>query len=320
MKRTAVLLMTYGSPRNLDDVGAYVTRVRGGKAPDDDLLRELRRRYDVIGGSPLVPITERQAAALERTLAERAGSGAFVARAAMRYSSPAIAQAVREAAAAGAERAIGLVLSPQYSPILMSGYASALATAAAECGLTSRTIGSWHLEPSFVRALAVRVMAGLERFPASVRDSVPVLMTAHSLPERVVAREPDYVEQLKATARAVAEAAALEEGRWLFAYQSAGHTPEAWLKPDMLDVLPVLAAQGHRHVLLAPVQFLADHLETLYDIDVGGREQAEAAGFVQFSRAPAPNDAQDFVDSLADVVLREVDAWDGALVAGRSVA
>src|SRR6202035_3708535 len=120
----------------------------------------------------------------------------------------------------------------------------------------------------------------------------------------------EYVEQLQATARAVAAAAALPADRWSFAYQIAGHTPEEWLKPDMLEVLPILAAAGHRDLVVAPVQFLADHLETLYDVDVAGREQALAAGFQTFTRIDAPNSAADFIAALKDVVHGEIAAWD----------
>ena len=153
--------------------------------------------------------------------------------------------------------------------------------------------------------------------PDDARDQVPVLLTAHSLPKRVVDREPDYVEQLRDTANAIAAAADLASHRWWFVYQSAGHTPEEWLKPDMLDVLPDLARDGHRDVIVAPVQFLADHLETLYDVDIGGREQALEAGFETFVRVDAPNAAPDFVAALGDVVRGEMAAWQAA---GRGTA
>jgi len=122
----------------------------------------------------------------------------------------------------------------------------------------------------------------------------------------VVDREPEYVDQLLATARAVAGAATLAPEQWSFVYQSAGHTPEEWLKPDMLEVLPQLAAAGHTDVIVAPVQFLADHLETLYDIDIAGREQALSAGIGGFTRIDAPNSEADFVAALAKVVQGEL--------------
>ncbi|MDQ6675228.1 MAG: ferrochelatase, partial [Chloroflexota bacterium] len=249
---TGVVLMTYGSPRDLDDVGAYITRVRGGREPDAELLAEFRRRYTTIGMSPLIGITRQQAMALEKELGQdfRVGAG-------MRFSEPSIAGTVAELVSRGADRLLGVILSPQYSPTLMGGYDRALQDAAA--GLPARTVEAWHLNPAFVDVLASRIRAALARYPDDTRERVPVLLTAHSLPERVVEREPEYVEQLHATANAVAAAADLPGDRWSFAYQSAGHTPEEWLKPDMLDVLPVLAAAGHRDLVVAPVQFLADH-------------------------------------------------------------
>jgi ferrochelatase len=303
---TGVVLMTYGSPTDLDDVGAYITRVRGGREPDANLLAEFRRRYAAIGMSPLIEITRQQSAALEDLL-----GGDYVVAAGMRYSTPSIADAVRGLIDRGAGRILGVILSPQYSPLLMGGYDQAIQTAAA--GVPARTVGAWHLNPAFIDVLASRIRAALARYPDAQRDRVPVLLTAHSLPRRVVDREPDYVDQLNETARAVAAAATLVPEQWSFVYQSAGHTPEEWLKPDMLDVLPQLAAAGHTDVIVAPVQFLADHLETLYDVDLAGREQALSAGIRTFTRIDAPNAAPDFIATLANVVRGELAAWDRVL-------
>jgi ferrochelatase len=234
----------------------------------------------------------------------------------MHFSAPSIGAVARELVDRGAARLLGLVVSPQYSPLIMAGYGRALADAAAVLGVSAGVVEGWWGEPSFVAVMADRVRRGLDRFPAAVRDRVPVLLTAHSLPERVVDREPGFVDQLKASAELIARAAGLTPERWRFAYQSAGHTPEAWLKPDILDVLPELAAEGHRHVLLAPVQFVADHLETLYDIDVAGREQAEAAGITDFVRVDAPNAEPDFIAALASVVRGEVAAWESSNTRG----
>jgi ferrochelatase len=298
---TGVLLMTYGSPKGRADVAAYLTRVRGGRTPSEETVREFERRYEVIGGSPLIPITQAQARGLETAL----GPG-FVCDAGMRFSEPSVAAAARGLVERGAERLVGIIISPQYSPTIMGGYGRALDEAAAPLGVPARLVEGWWDEPGFVRVMADRLVRGLGRFPAEVRGGVPVLLTAHSLPKRVVDAEPGFVEQLKASAVLIAEAAGLPPSRWRFAYQSAGHTPEEWLKPDILDLLPELAAEGHRHVLLAPVQFVGDHLETLYDIDVGGKEQADAAGFVGFARAPAPNADPDLCRALADVARKAV--------------
>jgi ferrochelatase len=287
-----VLLMTYGAPRDDADLPAYLARVRGGRVPDETLVAEMRRRYARIGGSPLVRITESQAAAVEAEL----GAG-FRVRAGMRYSEPAIADRVRELG--DVERVVGIVMSPQWSPLLMRGYADALVAASA---VPVRVVGAWHRRPEFVAALAGQLRAARERLPGA-----PVILTAHSLPRRVFDAEPEYVEQLKETGTLVAAAAGLRAGEWEWAYQSAGHTQEEWLRPDLKERFPAIAAAGHRDVLVAPVQFLADHLEVLYDLDIAAAAEAEAAG-LRYHRVPMPNRDPAFIGALAAIVR-------GALVA-----
>jgi ferrochelatase len=301
MPDLGVLLMTYGSPSSLDDVPRYMTAVRGGRAPEPELLTEFKRRYQVIGGSPLVQVTEAQAAALETELA-----GEAVVRAGMRFSHPTIEEQLRALGAAGARRVVAIVLSPQYSPLLMSGYGRAIDAAVGQIGPSAPAVtvaDAWHLEPDFIGALAHRIREGLGRLPAGVQDSAPVLLTAHSLPKRVAEQEPAYLDQLQATATAVAEAAGLDAGRWRFCWQSAGHEPGEWMKPDFADLMPELAAAGHRSVLVAPVQFLSDHLEVLYDVDIGAREQAEEHGLA-FARIESLNVDPQFIRALGAVARR----------------
>ena len=297
--RTGVLLMTYGSPSSPDDVPAYLTRIRGGRAPDEDLATEFTRRYRVIGGSPLIPRTLAQAAALENRL----GPG-FSVRAGMRFSDPPIDAAFRSLTGEGVDRIVGIVLSPQWSPLIMGGYVRAVAAAREAIGGDAPDVvmaQQWHLEPAFIGALAARIRAGLARLTASGETDVPVLLTAHSLPRRVADQEPGYLVQLRETADAIAAAAGLPDSQWTFCWQSAGHEPGEWMKPDFADLMPGLAAAGHRSVLVAPVQFLADHLEILYDVDIGAREQAEAAG-LRFARIQSLNADPGLIEALAAVV------------------
>lgn len=294
-----VLLMTYGSPASIDDLPRYLAAVRGGREAAPDLVVEFARRYRVIGMSPLIAITEAQARALEKLL-----EGGAIVRAAMRFSDPSIEQALGELAALGVQRVVGIVMSPQYSPLLMGGYERAVVAARASIGDTAPVVliaHEWHQEPAFVEALAERIRQGLERFPIEQRSSVPVLLTAHSLPRRVADQEPAYLAQLRQTAEAVALRAGLEGDRWTFCWQSAGHEPGEWMKPDFADLMPVLRRAGHQSVLVAPVQFLADHLEILYDIDVGAREQAAAEG-MRFERIESLNTSAHFIDALRAVV------------------
>lgn len=301
--RHGVLLMTYGSPADLDDVPRYMTAVRGGRPPEPDLVVEFTRRYQVIGGSPLIPITRRQAAALEAHL----GPG-FRVEAGMRFSEPSIEAALRCLTGDGVTRVAGLILSPQYSPLLMGGYARAVEAARERSGAQAPLVAMakpWGTEPAFVAALAGRIRECLTEMEGGGAD-VPVLLTAHSLPRRVAEREPGYLDQLEATATAVAEAAGLIREQWRFCWQSAGHEPGEWMKPDFADLMPLLRSEGHAAVLVAPVQFLADHLEILYDIDVGARRQAEAAGLA-FRRIRSLDADPSFIEALAAVVERTLE-------------
>jgi protoporphyrin/coproporphyrin ferrochelatase len=291
-----VLLMTYGSPASLDDVARYLSAVRGGREPSSDLVAEFRRRYRVIGGSPLVEITISQARALE----ERLG---VPVRAAMRFSEPSITSALGELAADGLRRVVGIVMSPQYSPLLMGGYERDVRVARAALGdreIDVGIAGPWHRQRAFLAAVSERIQEGLERIALNEGASVPVLLTAHSLPRRVAEQEPEYLAQLLETAEQVAALAGLDRDRWMFCWQSAGHEPGEWMKPDFADLMPTLRDAGHRSVLVAPIQFLADHLEILYDIDVAARQQAEAAG-LRFARIGSLNVSSRFIDALAAV-------------------
>lgn len=313
--KLGVLLMTYGSPAaDLHDLADYLASVRGGRPAPDELVTEFRRRYEVIGGSPLIPITRRQAAAVQARLRDQ-GIDA-VATVGMRFSAPSIADGMRELAESGCSTVSAIIMSPQYSEMLMAGYRRALDAAVNELGADAPTVHlvpAWYGEPAFINAVADRISEGLTRLP----DRAPVLLTAHSLPKRVADAEPAYLDQLKETAQSVAAAARLSADRWTFCWQSAGHEPGEWMKPDFVDVLPKLAADGHRAVLVAPIQFLADHLEILYDVDIGAREQAEAAG-MEFARIESLNVSPTFIDALASIAVSIAPALASRVSEGRS--
>jgi protoporphyrin/coproporphyrin ferrochelatase len=292
--------MTYGSAATAEEVPAYLRSVRGGRDADPELVAEFQRRYRLIGWSPLVRITLEQGAELQRRLDADHGTGRYQVEVGMLHSKPTIDEAVTRLAVAGSRRLIGIVLSPQWSPVIMGGYRRALDAAAWRLGPDAEVVlaGPWHRAPAFLDALAERVTEALGR----LEEGVPVLFTAHSLPKAVVDRDPGYLDQIAETINAVAERTGLDRSRWQFAYQSAGHSPEEWLKPDLKDLLPGLRDAGHRSVLVVPVQFLADHLEILYDIDVAAREEAEEAGLA-FNRIELMNTSPTFIRALADVAL-----------------
>src|SRR6266513_5949509 len=211
----------------------------------------------------------------------------------MRVSQPAIETEVGALVSEGATRIVGIPMSPQWSDRLMAGSERAVADSSSVPFVIAR---SWWCAPPFVAAIAGAVREALSEL-AGV--SPAIVLTAHSLPRRVFEAEPGYVEDLKETARVVAERAGLE--RWSFAYQSAGHTPEEWLRPDLVDLFPSLAAGGVTDVLVVPVQFLADHLEVLYDLDIAAAAQARDVG-LRYHRIAMPNTRPDFIEALASII------------------
>jgi protoporphyrin/coproporphyrin ferrochelatase len=302
-----VLLLSFGTAETLDDVPDYLARVRGGHVPSPELIAEFQRRFARVGGSPLNAITRAQAAALQEALNAGQGPERYRVTIGMRHAPPFVADGVAELIAGGARRVVGIIMSPQYSPIIMGGYLRAIeeARASLPAAVEITVADAWCDVPEFQEALASRVRDAIVRVPENEQPTLPVFCTAHSLPRAVAEREPGYLQQLQETATAVMDRAGVSSQQWQFAYQSAGHTPEPWLTPDVKDLLPGLRDAGHRAALVVPVQFLADHLEVLYDIDVAAREEAAALG-IDLRRTESLNTSPTFIAALAQVVRREL--------------
>jgi len=274
--------MAYGSPSLPEDVRPYLEDVRGGRPVSDEAVEELAERYRRIGGrSPLDELTEAQRAALEREL----GVPVFVG---MKHWQPRIAEAAESALSLGATRLVGLVLAPHYSRLSIGDYRVRLESAVAGRAEVA-LVESWHDHPGFLDVVADRVR-GTDAW---------VVFTAHSLPERILAEGDPYREQLLETSRLVAERAGLE--RWSFAFQSASPTGEPWLGPDVLEELDRLHAEGVGNVLVAPVGFVSDHLEILWDLDIEARERAGELG-LELDRIESLNDDPAFIRALAELV------------------
>jgi ferrochelatase len=298
---TAVLVMAYGTPSGPDDLEAYYTHIRRGRRPPPELLAELRARYEAIGGrSPLLEITRAQASRLRAAL-RGAGHGDVHVAVGMKHAAPFLEDTARQLAASGAERVVGLALAPHYSRMSVQQYGDRVQAALAEApggGPRFTLVRSWATEAGYVRYLQAAVGDALARLgPAAA--GAEVVFTAHSLPERILGAGDPYPDELRATAEAVALAAGLE--RWSIAWQSAGRTPEPWIGPDVLDVLPKLAEAGASGVVVCPAGFVADHLEVLYDLDVEAAAEARALG-LPFARTAAPNADPALAAALADVV------------------
>lgn len=305
--------MTFGSANDAAGVTAYLGSVHGGRKPSLELVAEFERRYRLIGRSPLHDITSAQGQALQVELDRAFGADRFLVGIGMLHAEPRLAVTVEAFVAQGVQQIVAITLAPQFSPLILGGYQRTLDQLASGYAVEIRLAGAWHQDPDFIASLADRVRVTLDTLAPLDRQTVPVLFTAHSLPLAVVERDPGYITQLTDTAEAVACEVELPRSRWHFAYQSAGHSPEPWLKPDLVDLLPGLRSAGHQDVVIAPLQFCADHLEILYDLDIAAREQAEAQG-LRYHRIAMPNTSPRFIRALGNVVRRELTPIDNALM------
>jgi len=293
-----VLVMAYGGPNALDEVEPYLMDVRGGRLTAPEIIHEVRERYRAIGGrSPILERTQAQAAALAAALNHNGQT--FKTFVGMRHWHPYIKEALAEMATAGITRAVGLVMAPHYSRMSIGAYFKKVDEA--QSPIEIACIERWPLLPGYLDALADRVRAALEKFPAVVRATVPIIFTAHSLPQRILEWNDPYPDELRATVAAVMER--LGPHLHMFAFQSAAMTPDPWLGPDAGEVIARLAREGHKHVLIAPVGFVCEHVEILYDVDIVFKRQAESLG-VKLERIEMLNTAPRMMAGLAELVRR----------------
>jgi protoporphyrin/coproporphyrin ferrochelatase len=295
-----LVVMAYGTPASADDIEAYYTHIRRGRAPSDEQLADLTGRYAAIGGvSPLAERTRHQARAIASALGD--GSGRWTVALGNKHAPPFVEDAVAELAGTRAD-IVGLVLAPHYSRGSVGEYHERAAAAAGERGIAYVGIDAWHDEPAWLDAQGERVRSALGALPAKTT----VLFTAHSLPERVLADHDPYPDQLRQSAAAIAERTGLDPDDWALAWQSAGRTPEPWRGPDVRDVIRDLAATGRiEGVLVCPQGFVSDHLEVLYDLDVDARSVATEAGLA-FARTASINDDPAVMGALAERVRRAI--------------
>jgi len=268
--KPGVLLLAHGSPDTPAGVEAFLRNVTGGRALPETVVEEITRRYALIGHSPLTEITHRQAQALARRLDLPVYVG-------MRNWHPFIADTVRRMTADGVDRAVAICLAPQDSRTSVGLYRKALAEAAYKPRHEIAFVESWHDHPLLIRAFAQKLERTWQAACSEAGAKLPVIFTAHSVPERTIAAGDPYAEQARSTATAVAaEVEGVEEHH--FAFQSQGARGGAWLGPTVEETIATLGERGHGGVVIQPIGFLTEHVEVLYDIDVAFREFAERKG------------------------------------------
>lgn len=303
---TGVLVMSYGTPESMEGIEAYYTHIRRGHPPTAEQLAELEARYRAIAGGvfPLRENTDRQVNSLQHKL-DQLAPGRYRCYQGLKHASPYIEDGVESMARDGISRAIGIVLAPHYSVMSVGGYIKRARETAQRLGVEMEFVEQYHLHPKLVRALAERVRDGLSRLAGNgpgERSAAKVLFSAHSLPEKIRELNDPYERQLNATAAAVADAAGVLPERWQFTWQSAGRTKEPWLGPDILETLKELAEEGEKSVLAAPIGFVSDHLEVLYDLDIEAKAEASELG-MKLERIEMLNSDPLYMETLAESVM-----------------
>jgi protoporphyrin/coproporphyrin ferrochelatase len=297
-RKNAVILMAYGSPDKPEDIEPYYTHIRGGRKPSPQELVNLSRRYMAIGGrSPLLEITLSTAKKLETKL----GRGIRV-YAGMKHWHPFVSEVFDEISRDEITDLLAIPLAPHYSKMSIGSYQDAVKGANASHGNKVRLelVNDWYRNDEFLKAWTRRIEETLDRkFPAKPEHCF-VLFTAHSLPERILSWGDPYKNQLLETADLLAKNLRLETNQYSFAFQSAGHTAEPWLGPDILAKVRDLKDSGCREILIAPVGFVSDHLEILFDIDVEAKNLSKELG-IHLERTESFNDSDEFIGVLASV-------------------
>lgn len=302
----AVLMIAFGGPTKPEEIRPFLANVLRGVPVPPGRFEEVAHHYEEVGGrSPINELTFRQAKALAELL-DREGPRLPV-YVGMRYWHPLVSEAVEQMMRDGVRRAVGLIMAAHDSGAASWGkYVNAVTKALEAAGPVAPQVEyapACSNHPDFIAAVAEQVRLQLEEIPSERRDGTRLVFTAHSIPSSMAAVSP-YVEQLQDSCRLVAKA--LGHARWSLAYQSRSGDPrQPWLEPDVSDVLRELSAEGCRSVVLAPIGFVCDHVEVLFDLDLEAKALADSLG-IELRRASTVNDHPLYIRALADMVRQRV--------------
>lgn len=307
-KKMGLLVMAYGTPTKEEDIERYYTHIRHGRKPTPEMLEDLKNRYEAIGGiSPLAQITLDQARKLEQHLNSVQDDIEFKMYLGLKHIEPFIEDAVTAMHEDGIEEAVSIVLAPHFSTFSIKSYNGRAQEEAAKLGGPTITcVESWYQEPKFIQYWAKQVRDTYESIPEAERQHAMLIVSAHSLPARIIQMGDPYPEQLQETADLIAKEAGIE--KYAVGWQSAGNTPEPWLGPDVQDLTAELfETGGYKAFVYTPVGFVADHLEVLYDNDTECKAVTDRVGS-SYYRPEMPNSKPEFIDCLATVILKKLSA------------
>lgn len=303
-KKMGLLVMAYGTPYQLDDLERYYTHIRHGRKPSPELLEDLRNRYVAIGGiSPLAKITIEQAKKLEEHLNKVQDEIEFNMYIGLKHIEPFIEDAVKQMHDDGIKEAVSIVLAPHFSTFSVKSYNGRAKEEAEKIGgITITSIDSWYNEPKFIDYWVDRLKAIYQQMPQEEKENAMLIVSAHSLPEKILQFGDPYPSQLQETADLIAKKAGIKN--YAIGWQSAGNTPEPWLGPDVQDLTRELAKDHpYKAFVYAPVGFVAEHLEVLYDNDHECKMVADEVG-ASYYRPEMPNAQPEFIEALTTVILK----------------
>ncbi|EAD1642680.1 ferrochelatase [Listeria monocytogenes] len=301
-KKVGLLVMAYGTPYKDEDIERYYTDIRHGHKPSEEMIADLRGRYHAIGGlSPLAKITEAQAYGLEKALNDSQDEVAFKAYIGLKHIEPFIEDAVEAMHKDGIEEAISIVLAPHYSSFSVEAYNKRAKDAADKLGGPSiKAINDWYKQPKFIQMWADRINETAKQIPADELLDTVLIVSAHSLPEKIKQHNDPYPDQLQETADFIFEKVVVPH--YALGWQSEGKTGEPWLGPDVQDLTRELYGQEkYKHFIYTPVGFVAEHLEVLYDNDYECKVVTDEVG-AAYHRPPMPNADPEFLEVLRTVV------------------
>lgn len=301
-KKVGLLVMAYGTPYKDEDIERYYTDIRHGHTPSEEMIADLRGRYHAIGGlSPLAKITEAQAYGLEEVLNKSQEEVEFKTYIGLKHIEPFIEDAVEAMHKDGIKEAISIVLAPHYSSFSVEAYNKrAKDTADKLGGIEIKAINEWYKQPKFINMWAERINETAKQIPADELMDTVLIVSAHSLPEKIKQHNDPYPDQLQETADLIFEKVVVPH--YALGWQSEGKTGEPWLGPDVQDLTRALyGKEKYKHFIYTPVGFVAEHLEVLYDNDYECKVVTDEVG-AAYHRTPMPNADPEFLEVLKTVV------------------
>jgi ferrochelatase len=306
-KKIGLLVMAYGTPYASEDLERYYTHIRHGRKPSVEMIEDLRNRYEAIGGiSPLAKITREQAEKLEEHLNKIQDEIEFKMYLGLKHIEPFIEDTVKQMHEDGIEEAVSIVLAPHFSTFSVKSYNGRAVEEAAKLGgrLKITTIDSWYDEPKFITYWADKISQIFTQMPDDEKEQAVLIVSAHSLPEKILQFGDPYPRQLQETADMIAKQAGVKN--YVVGWQSAGNTPEPWLGPDVQDLTRDLYRDHqYKAFVYAPVGFVCDHLEVLYDNDIECKAVTDELG-VNYYRPEMPNAKPEFIELIATVILKKM--------------